>query len=140
MSLYPMFANLKDRPVLVVGGGAVAARKVAGLREAGAAVRVGAPALEEALAALVRKGVVTHLAGRFDPAWLDEVWLVIAATDDEAVNAEVAREAEARRLLVNVVDDAERSRFHVPARLRRGALTVAISSGGKAPVPVIPTF
>lgn len=134
MSLYPMFANLKDRPVLVVGGGAVAARKVAGLREAGAAVRIGAPVLDDALAALVREGAVTHLAGRFDPAWLDEVWLVIAATDDEAVNAEVAREAEARRLLVNVVDDAERSRFHVPARLRRGALTVAISSGGKAPV------
>lgn len=134
MSLYPLFANLKNRPVLVVGGGVVAARKVEGLREAGAAVRVGAPELEESLAALAREGAITHLTGPFDPNWLDGVWLAIAATDDDAVNAEVAREAEARRIFVNVVDDAERSLFHVPARLRRGALTVAISSGGTAPV------
>ena len=134
MSLYPVFANLKNRPVLVVGGGAVAARKVAGLLEAEAQVRVVAPVLEETLARAAREGSITHLAGRFDPACLSEAWLVIAATGEDAINAEVAREAEARRIFVNVVDDAERSQFHVPARVRRGALTVAISSGGKAPV------
>lgn len=134
MSLYPLFANLKGRPVLVVGGGAVAARKVAGLREAGALVRVGAPQLDEGLARLAHEGAITHFSGRFEPDWLDGVWLAIAATDEEDVNAAVAREAEARRIFVNVVDDAERSVFHVPARLRRGALTVAISSGGRAPV------
>lgn len=133
MSLYPLFANLNGRTVLVVGGGAVAERKVNGLLEAGAVVRVGAPRLNPALQALARRGRILHVEGTFRPAWLDEAWLVIAATPDDAVNADVARHAEARRIFANVVDDADLSRFHVPARLRRGPLTLAVSSGGKAP-------
>ena len=103
MSLYPLFANLKGRPVLVVGGGAVAARKVAGLREAGALVRVGAPQLDEGLARLAHEGAITHFSGRFEPDWLDGVWLAIAATGEEDVNAAVAREAEARRIFADAL-------------------------------------
>ncbi|HEX7340738.1 MAG TPA: siroheme synthase CysG [Rhodanobacteraceae bacterium] len=133
MSLYPLFANLTDCTVLVVGGGVVAARKVEHLLEAGARVRVAAPQLTVSLARLAQNSRIAHVAGAFRPVWLDGVWLVVAATNDAALNAEIARHAEARRIFVNVVDDAELSRFHVPARLQRGPLTVAISSGGKAP-------
>jgi uroporphyrin-III C-methyltransferase/precorrin-2 dehydrogenase/sirohydrochlorin ferrochelatase len=132
--LYPLFADLRDRPVLVVGGGAVAARKVAPLLAAGARVRVGAVALGPGLAALQAQGAIAHLPGEFDPAWLDDAWLAIAATDDDAVNRAVAIAGEDRRVLVNVVDDAERSTFHAPARIERGPLQVAISSGGGAPM------
>ncbi|NUS39861.1 MAG: siroheme synthase, partial [Lysobacter sp.] len=82
--LYPLFARLDGRPVLVVGGGAVARRKVVTLREAGARVTVGAPALEPELARQAGDGVIVHRAGWFDAAWLDDAWLVVAATDDRA--------------------------------------------------------
>jgi uroporphyrin-III C-methyltransferase / precorrin-2 dehydrogenase / sirohydrochlorin ferrochelatase len=132
--LYPLFLNLADRPVLVVGGGEVAARKVLPLIECGAVVRVGAPALNEALQALKDQGRIEHLQGEFDPTWLDEVFLAIAATDDARVNRRVAEEGAARKLWVNVVDDTELTRVQVPAIVRRGPLTVAIGSGGAAPV------
>src|SRR5688500_11838574 len=80
--LYPLFADLRGRAVLVVGGGAVAQRKAAALLEAGAQVRIGAPALTPELQRQVDAGAIEHLPGTFDPAWLDSVWLAIAATDD----------------------------------------------------------
>lgn len=132
--LYPIFAELSARPVLVVGGGAVAQRKVAALLAAGADVRIGAPVLNCELAQWVEQGRVRWIEGRFTPAWLDDVWLAIAATSDAAVNAAVAAAGNARRVLVNVVDDAALSSFQVPAIVDRAPLVVAISSGGAAPV------
>ncbi|MDH5824016.1 siroheme synthase CysG [Luteimonas sp. RD2P54] len=132
--LYPLFADLRGRTVLVVGGGAVARRKASALLQAGARVVVGAPALEPELRALAQAGRIAHLPGRFQPAWLDDAWLAIAATDDDAVNREVAAAGQARRIWVNVVDDVALSRFQVPARIERGPLQIAISSGGGAPM------
>jgi uroporphyrin-III C-methyltransferase/precorrin-2 dehydrogenase/sirohydrochlorin ferrochelatase len=132
--LFPLFADLRGRAVLVVGGGAVAARKVEPLLAAGAHVRVGAPRLSAGLAALMVSGRIAHLEGEFDPAWLDDAWLAIAATDDVAVNCAVAAAGAERRVFVNVVDDAALSAFHSPARIERGSLQVAISSGGGAPL------
>ncbi|HWI24558.1 MAG TPA: siroheme synthase CysG [Lysobacter sp.] len=132
--LFPLFADLRGRRVVVVGGGAVAARKVAALVEADARVRVGAPALSPQLAALAEADRIQVVEGAFDPAWLDDAWLAVAATDDPLVNRAVAAAAEARRIWANVVDDATLSTFHLPARVQRGALQVAISSGGGAPM------
>ncbi|WP_088142278.1 siroheme synthase CysG [Achromobacter xylosoxidans] len=134
MKLFPIFADLKDRPVLVVGGGAVAERKTLSLLEASADVLLGAPELTPALAALAAEGRIRHLAGRFDPAWLDQVWLVVAATDDRDTNAAVSEAAEARRIFSNVVDDPELSSFQVPSIVDRSPVIVAISSSGVAPV------
>ncbi|CAB3915607.1 siroheme synthase CysG [Achromobacter anxifer] len=134
MKLFPIFADLKDRLVLVVGGGAVAERKTLSLLEASADVLVGAPELTPALAALVAEGRIRHLAGRFDPAWLDEVWLVVAATDDRDTNAAVSAAAGSRRIFSNVVDDPELSSFQVPSIVDRSPVIVAISSSGVAPV------
>lgn len=133
-SLFPLFADLRGRTVLVVGGGVVARRKVTALLAAGARVVVGAPSLDPSLAQLAAEGHIEHRAGRFDPTWLDAAWLAIAATDDAATNAAVAAAAEARRIWVNVVDDASLSSFHVPARIQRGPLQIAISSGGGVPM------
>jgi len=135
MALYPLFADLAGREVLVVGGGEVAARKIAALLKADALVRLHAhavlhPDIDAALAA----GRILRLGGDFDPAWLDAVWLVVAATDDPAFNAGLAAEAGRRRRLVNVVDDAVLSSFQVPAVVDRAPLVVAISSGGAAPM------
>lgn len=132
--LFPAFLDLAGRRVLLVGGGAVARRKAEALLEAGADVVVGAPALVPELARAVAEGRLAHRNGTFLPDWLDGAWLVIAATDDAEVNAQVAREAESRRLWVNVVDDAPRCSFQVPARVERGPLQIAISSRGEAPM------
>jgi len=134
MKLYPLFANLTDRSVLVVGGGDVAARKCEALLGTAARVRVGAPALNERLSEWVRLGRIAHLQGHYRSGWLDQTWLVIAATDDIEVNRRVADEADARRILINVVDNAGLSSFHVPAVIDRAPVQIAISSGGNAPM------
>ncbi len=132
--LFPLFADLAGREVLVVGGGEVAARKIEALLQAGARVRVHAHALNATLAQWLAQGRVQRLEGVFDPTWLDHVWLLVAATDDHAFNAQLAREAGSRRLLANVVDDAELSTFQIPAIVDRAPLLLAISSGGAAPM------
>lgn len=134
MKLYPLFADLSRRAVLVVGGGAVAERKAAALLAAGAQVTVGAPGLTPRLQRWARQGRIAHRAGEFAPGWLDHAWLVVAATGDHALNARVAELAGLRRVFANVVDDAELSSFHVPAVIDRSPLVVAISSGGTAPM------
>ncbi len=133
-TLFPLFADLRDRPVLVVGGGAVAERKVEALLQSGARPVVGAPDLTARLHGWREQGRLHWRTGTFRPEWLDDAWLVIAATDDPAVNRAVAEAGTARRLLANVVDDIELSSFQVPAVVRRGAVQVAISSGGGAPM------
>lgn len=133
MKLYPLFADLTGLPVLVVGGGSVAYRKAEALQAAGARVTVGAPQLDERLARHVDEGDLAWRCGSFAPDWLDGMWLVIAATDDRSLNARVAVEAGERRIFANVVDDAEQSRFHVPAVVDRSPLVVAVSTAGAAP-------
>ena len=132
--LFPLFTNLAGRAVLVVGGGAVARRKVSALLPTGARVRIGALALEPQLAEWAAEGRIEVLRGEFDPAWLDGAWLVVAATDDIAVNRAISAAAEDRRIWANVVDDAELSSIHLPARVERGPVQIAISSGGGVPM------
>jgi uroporphyrin-III C-methyltransferase/precorrin-2 dehydrogenase/sirohydrochlorin ferrochelatase len=132
--LFPLFADLRGRAVLVVGGGAVAARKVQALLGTGARIVVGAPVLSPPLQALAADGRIEHRPGEFAPDWLDAAWLAIAATDDPAVNRAVAEAGDAQRVWVNVVDDVELARVQLPARVERGPLQIAISSGGGAPM------
>ena len=134
MKLYPLFADLTQRAVLVVGGGAVAERKVAALLGAGAQVTVHAPALTVQLQRWVAGGRIAHRPEPFREDALERAWLVVAATSDQALNREVATLAERRRIFVNVVDDAALCSFHVPAVIDRAPLTIAISSGGDAPM------
>ncbi|MEI7062082.1 siroheme synthase CysG [Dickeya chrysanthemi] len=134
MNYLPLFADLRKRPVLVVGGGEVATRKIDLLQRAGADVRVAARSLCEPLHARYQAGQLAWVAQDFSPALLDNVFLVIAATDDGALNATVFEEANRRQLLVNVVDDQPKCSFIFPSLIDRSPLVVAISSGGQAPV------
>ncbi|ANE74640.1 siroheme synthase CysG [Dickeya solani] len=134
MNYLPIFADLRQRPVLVVGGGEVATRKIDLLQRAGADVRVAARSLCEPLHAQHQAGRLAWVAQEFSPALLDNVFLVIAATDDAALNATVFEEANRRQLLVNVVDDQPKCSFIFPSLIDRSPLMVAISSGGQAPV------
>ncbi|MGE4755908.1 siroheme synthase CysG [Yersinia enterocolitica] len=134
MDYLPLFADLKQRPVLVVGGGEVAARKIDLLHRAGAQVRVVAQTLSSELEQLHQDGRIHWLALDFLPEQLDEVFLVIAATNDTALNAAVFAAADQRHLLANVVDDQPRCSFIFPSIVDRSPLVVAISSAGQAPV------
>ena len=130
---YPIFAVIEDKPCLVVGGGAVGERKVADLMAAGARVTVVSPTLTPELAALAHRGEISYLPEDFRAAQVEGMALVMAATDDPEVNAAVSAAAQARAIWVNVADAPELCTFIVPAQVRRGDLTVAISTGGASP-------
>jgi precorrin-2 dehydrogenase/sirohydrochlorin ferrochelatase len=125
---YPLLLNLAGKHCLVIGGGEVALRKVAGLLDAGALVTVIAPRITAAMPA----GTVL-LRREFQQDDLDGAWLAFAATDDPEVNALVAREGERRRLWVNVVDDPAQCSMIIPAVFKRGALRIAVSTAGASP-------
>lgn len=134
MDYLPLFARLNNRAVLLVGGGDIALRKARLLLDAGANLTVVAPSLHEELTELLVGH--TYIPSRFTAAYLNDQMLVIAATDDEEVNAEVAAAADAANIWVNVVDDPDRSSFIFPSIIDRSPIMVAVSSGGKAPVLV----
>lgn len=134
MKLFPIFADLQGRRVVVVGAGAVAERKIRSLLSAGAQVMAGAPDATPGLLQLNLEGKIALRLASFEPGWLEDAWLVIAATDNRALNRLVAQHARERKLLINVVDDPELSSFQVPSIVDRSPLTIAISSAGSAPV------
>ncbi|MFM7970267.1 siroheme synthase CysG [Aeromonas sp. A-5] len=134
MDYLPIFCRLDNKPVLLVGGGEVAARKARLLLDAGARLTVVSPALDPELATLAADGEIEWLATEFEPAQLAGKWLVVAATDRREVNALVYQSANQARIFANVVDDPKRSSFIMPSIIDRSPLMVAISSGGKAPV------
>ncbi|SEQ99647.1 uroporphyrin-III C-methyltransferase / precorrin-2 dehydrogenase / sirohydrochlorin ferrochelatase [Nitrosomonas sp. Nm51] len=134
MDFLPVFLNVKNQRCLVVGGGAVALRKISLLLEAGAAIHVVAPALIDALESLLQQQKITHDAHSFESRHLDGCMLVIAATNDSEINRNVYESACARNIPVNVVDSPELCTFIMPAIVDRSPLMIAISSGGHAPV------
>lgn len=134
MKLYPIgLIGLEQRRTVVVGGGSVATRKVTGLLAAGAAVTVISPMLSAELKRLADQQQITVIERPYRDGDLAETWLVIAATNDPRVNDQVWQEAERRGCLVNVVDDSARCNFIVPAVIRRGEITITISTGGASP-------
>ena len=133
MQTYPIFALIADRPCLVVGGGIVGERKVFDLLAAGAKVTVVSPELTPALAALAAQREIRHLPGDFQEEQVKGMALVIGATDEMAVNARVSAAAQASGIMVNIVDQPHLCTFIVPAQVRRGELTLAISTGGASP-------
>ncbi len=134
MQYLPLFLNLRGRPVLVVGGGAIASRKIRLLLDAGAEVTVVAPQLDASLAATPFAGRFHWIEARFDATQVGGQRLVVAATGLRSVNASVAAACEREGLPVNVVDDPELSSAIVPAIIDRSPLMIAVSSGGTAPM------
>lgn len=130
---YPLFLNIRGRRCVVVGGGQVALRKVTTLLEHGASVEVISPDLCSELNQLAGKGKIAVLQREYRTGDLEGAVIAIAATDDRNTNLAVAGEARTRAVLVNVVDDAGNSDFIAPSYLRRGDVTIAISTAGRSP-------
>lgn len=132
---YPAFIDLTGRCCLVVGGGPVGTEKTEKLLDAGADVRLVSPQVTPHLAGLVASGAIGDFHRRgYETSDLNGCLLVIAATSDADVNKGVWRDAEARTMLVNVVDVPHLCNFIVPSIMRHGELAVAVSTGGASPV------
>ena len=133
MPYYPIFLNLKDQNVLVVGGGAVAERKIQNLLRYGCRIYLASPHLTPHLNQLVAEKKIHYLSHESIGKALDEAFMVIAATDDPEVNSGIASQAKERGLLINAVDQPGDCNFIVPSIVQRGDLQIAISTAGKSP-------
>ena len=133
MSIFPIYLEMRGRRSLVVGGGVVAERKIANLLEAGAEVTVISPDASENVARWSRNNTIQLEARCYQNGDLDGYELAFVATDDDRVNASVYQEGKSRGVWVNAADDSAHCDFILPSVLRRGDLTVAVSSGGQSP-------
>ena len=134
MDFLPLFLDVRDRLCLVIGGGDIATRKTELLLRTGARVRVVSPALSKDLTTLATDGHVEHLARAYEEGDLAGARIVIAATNDEAVNRRVSAEAQKLNIPVNVVDRPELGSFIVPSIVDRSPVVAAVSTGGASPV------
>jgi precorrin-2 dehydrogenase len=133
MKFYPAYLDLRGRPCLVIGGGAVAERKALSLIEAGAEVTIVSPSLTPKLKELSVSGKITHRQKNFDEQDLAHEALVVAATGSPDVNVFAARACKKRHILVNVAAPPEESTFIVPSLVERGELLIAVSTAGASP-------
>ena len=130
---YPVYIQLREQPCVVIGGGKIAEGKVDGLLAAEAKVTVISPDVSPHLGQLAERGLISYIAREYRPGDLTGAFMVICATDQAEINRQVWQEATANHQLVNVVDDTPRCNFIAPSILRKGDLTIAISTSGKAP-------
>ena len=133
MGYFPIYLEMSGRRCLVIGGGEVAERKIAGLLEAGALVTVLSPDVTETIADWVKQKAISVTPRYYQPGDLAQFDLVFIATDDPQVNAAIYREGKSYGIWVNSADDPARCDFILPSVLRRGELTVAVSTGGHSP-------
>lgn len=133
MSLYPVCLDVADERCVVIGGGEVAERKVTGLVECGARVTIVAKDLTERLRSMAEAGKIEQVSDDYRDAYLEGAFLVIGATDREAVNEKISQDARRRGIPVNIVDDPARCTFTLPSTFRRGDLLVAVSTTGTSP-------
>ena len=134
MQYLPIYLNLKNKKCLVVGGGDVATRKARTLLSAGAIVHVVAPSLSDSMNTLLKQDLLTINQSEFVASDLDDVELIIAATNKTNVNASVSELAQQKHIPVNVVDAPELCSFIMPSIVDRSPVMIAISSGGASPV------
>jgi precorrin-2 dehydrogenase / sirohydrochlorin ferrochelatase len=133
MTYYPVYLQLHEQPCTVIGGGKIAEGKVDGLLAGGARVKVISPDLTPHLQDLVIQNKIEYIAREYQHGDLSGAFMVICGTDKAEINRQVWEEGSANRQLVNVVDDTPRCNFIAPAILRKGDLTIAISTAGRAP-------
>jgi precorrin-2 dehydrogenase/sirohydrochlorin ferrochelatase len=133
MTYYPIFLNLSGKKVLVVGGGQVAERKIKSLLECEASVSVVSKDTTPEVREMIDDGRVHYLDAEFARRHLSEVFLVIAATDDERLNRQISEAARRQGKMINVVDQPEDCDFILPSVVKKGDLSIAISTSGKSP-------
>jgi precorrin-2 dehydrogenase/sirohydrochlorin ferrochelatase len=127
---YPAFLNLANKRAAVIGGGTVAERKVRSLIEAGAEVKVISPDITKNLQKLKQKGLITHVKRNYRRGDTGKAFVVLACTSSSELNDKVAREA---RHLVNVITEPDKGNYIVPSTVKRGPMTIAVTTGGISP-------
>lgn len=130
---YPMFVDIRGRRCVVIGGGEVAMRKVARLVDCGGDVEVISPELCSGLQIMVDKGEINFQPRNYQPGDLFNAFIAIAATDNNAVNREIVREAHEEGALVNAVDELEEGDFIVPSCFQRGDIIISVSTEARSP-------
>jgi len=130
---YPIFLDVEDRSVVIIGGGNVCARKAETMLRYGARVTVVSPAFTDEIEQWARKGSIAIKRKPYDASDLEGASIVIASTDDQRVNEQIAADCRARKIPVNVVDVTPLCEFIVPAIVESGSIQIAVSTGGKSP-------
>jgi precorrin-2 dehydrogenase/sirohydrochlorin ferrochelatase len=131
-SFYPVMLKLARKKIIVVGGGKVAERKIFGLIDTKASITVVSPEISSELQRLVKAGEIDWLAKNFSIEDIEGAFMIFAATNDKELNQEI-KEAAKTCPLITIADDPEGSDFQVPAKVERGRLTIAVSTGGASP-------
>jgi precorrin-2 dehydrogenase / sirohydrochlorin ferrochelatase len=130
---YPIYIDIEDRDVVIIGGGNVCARKAETMMKYGANVTIVSPELTDEIEEWAREGKLELKRKRYQEGDLDGAVLVIASTDDQSVNEQVAADCRRRKIPVNVVDVTPLCEFIVPAIIESGSIQIAVSTGGKSP-------
>ncbi len=133
MSYYPIFVDLSGRKAVVVGGGAVAERKIDALLGCGAVVHVISRDLSSGLQDRLKNGEIELISREYDDRYIEGAFMVISATGDRELNRRVSLAASGRNILVNAVDQPGECSFIVPSVIKRGHLSIAVSTSGKSP-------
>lgn len=133
MKYYPVYLNIKGRTCLVIGGGQVGTRKVLTLLKCSANVRVVSPEATPRLAELAEQGRIELIRRSYRSSDLDQVFLVIGATDDQVLNGQIHKDAEGMQRLCNIADQPALCNFVLPSIVNQGDLSIAISTAGKSP-------
>lgn len=130
---YPIYLDIEERNVLIIGGGNVCARKVETMLRYGARVTVVSPEFTDEIEGWANEGTIKIRRKPYEEADLDGASIVIASTDDQCINGRIARDCRRRKIPVNVVDVTHLCEFIVPAIVERGSIQIAVSTGGKSP-------
>lgn len=130
---YPIYLDIENRNVIIIGGGEVCARKAETMMRYGARVTIVSPEFTPEIEGWARDGQLTILRKRYETSDIEDAHIVIASTDDTSVNEQVAADSRARRIPVNVVDVTPLCEFIVPAIIEKDGIQIAISTGGKSP-------
>lgn len=137
MKYYPVYLNLNGKKAVVIGGGRVAERKVFTLIKTGASVKIISPSITKPLERLRRKGLLIHVKRHYKAGDLKDAFIVIAGTSSDEVNKQIAKEAKHPGIgscrLINVIDTPSEGNFIAPSIVKRGLLTIAITTEGASP-------
>lgn len=131
---YPIMLNVKGKKCGVIGGGKVAYRKITTLLECGAEVLVISKEIIQDIRILVNENKVIHFEDNYDFKYILDSYLVYAATNEKNINEKIYKQCNEKNILVNVVDEPDICNFIVPSKIKRGDLTIAVSTNGKSPM------
>ncbi|MCY6354156.1 precorrin-2 dehydrogenase/sirohydrochlorin ferrochelatase family protein [Clostridium sp. ZS2-4] len=131
---YPIMLDIENKNCLVIGGGRIAYRKTLSLLECGGKVKVLSKNISDEFKILINKGEIEYIEDNYSIKYIDNVYIVYAATDNRSMNKTIYEDCNRNNILVNVVDEPDICNFIVPAKVQRGDLTVAVSTNGKSPM------